>query len=86
MVEWANLSTPYDLFFLTCCHAKQGNAGRARACFDRAVTWLKTNSKRTGQGDAELKVFRAEAESLLRASFGSLPEDVFAGVPETSPK
>jgi serine/threonine protein kinase/WD40 repeat protein len=79
-----NLSTPYDLFFLTLCHAKQGDAVRARACFDRAVTWLKTNSKQTGQADQELKVFRAEAEALLRASFGDLPDEVFAGVPETA--
>jgi serine/threonine protein kinase/WD40 repeat protein len=76
-----NLSIPYDLFFLTLCHARQGDAGRARACFDRAVTWLKTNSKQIGQTAQELKVFRAEAEALLRASFGELPDDVFAGVP-----
>jgi hypothetical protein len=49
------------------------------------VTWLKTNSKQTGQADQELKVFRAEAEALLRAAFGSLPEDVFDRVPEARP-
>jgi tetratricopeptide (TPR) repeat protein len=80
-----NLSTPYDLVFLSLCHAKQGDASRARACFDRAVTWLKTNSKLTGQGDEELKAFRAEAEVLLRATFGDLPEDVFERVPEARP-
>jgi hypothetical protein len=63
--------------------AKHGDASRARACFDRAVTWLKTNSKQIGQKDQELKVFRAEAESLLRATSGALPDDVFAGVPQT---
>jgi hypothetical protein len=76
-----NLSTPYDLFFLTFCHAKRGDAGRARACFDRALIWLKTNSRQIGQGDQELKVFRAEAEALLRAAFGTFPDDVFAGMP-----
>jgi Tfp pilus assembly protein PilF len=80
-----NLSTPYDLFFLTLCHAKQGDAGRARACFDRAVTWLKTNSKQIGQADQELKDFRAEAEALLRATYGDLPDDVFDRVREARP-
>jgi WD40 repeat protein len=81
-----SLSIPYDLFFLTLCHAKLGHAGRARACFDRAVTWLKTNSKMVGQGDTELPAFRTEAELLLRATFGALPDDVFAGVPEFPPR
>jgi serine/threonine protein kinase/WD40 repeat protein len=78
-----NLSTPYDLFFLTLCHARQGDVGRARACIDHAVTWLKTSSHPIGQGDQELKLFRAEAEALLRATFGALPDNVFAGMPLT---
>jgi hypothetical protein len=50
------------------------------------MAWLKTNSKQIGQAEQELKVFRAEAEALLSATFGSLPDDVFADVPEAPPK
>jgi hypothetical protein len=34
--------------------------------------------------NADMKAFRAEAETLLRATFGDLPDDVFDGVTETS--
>ena len=80
-----NASAPYDLFFLALCHGKHGDAGQARAYFDRAVMWLKTNSKLVGQADQELTAFRAEAEALLHASFADLPDDVFAKVPEIRP-
>jgi Tetratricopeptide repeat/WD domain, G-beta repeat/WD40-like Beta Propeller Repeat len=78
-----NASAPYDLFFLALCHAKHRDASRARAYFDRAVAWLKTNSKLLGQADQELGAIRTEAEALLRASFGDLPDDVFAKMPES---
>jgi tetratricopeptide (TPR) repeat protein len=85
LVKNNNASAPYDLFFLALCHAKHRDAGRSRAYFDRAVAWLKTNSKLLGQADQELGAIRTEAEALLRASFGDLPDDVFAKMPESSP-
>jgi Tfp pilus assembly protein PilF len=76
-------SVPYDLLFLALCHTKHGDAGRARAYFDRALSWLKTNSKLSAHMDEELRAFRAEAEAVLRAAFGDLPDDVFAKAPGT---
>jgi WD40 repeat protein len=77
----SNDSAAYDLFFLSLCHAKQGDTVRARAYFDRAVTCLETKSNPSAATEKELRAFRAEAEALLRASFGVLPDDVFAKVP-----
>ncbi len=78
-----NSSVPYDLFFLALCHSRLGDAVRARADFDRAVTWLMANSKLPAPADEELRAFRTEAEALLHASFGDLPDDVFAQPPES---
>ncbi len=75
-------SFPYDLLFLALCHAKMGDSAQARAYFDRAVAWLDTNSKFEHPANDELKLFRAEAEAVLRSSFGDLPDDVFAKVPQ----
>jgi WD40 repeat protein len=74
-------SVPYDLFLLALCHAKQNEAAQARVYFNRALLWLKSNSKPLPPADEELSALRAEAEVLLRSSHAELPEDVFAKVP-----
>ena len=58
-------SAPYDLFFLALCHARNGDTGRARADFDRALSWLKANSSLPSDMADRLSTLRAEAEALL---------------------
>jgi len=68
----------FDLFFLAMAHQKVGHASQAQAGFYRAVRWWGEHKKLPAQYVPELTGFRAEAEALLRASFGDLPDDVFA--------
>jgi serine/threonine protein kinase/WD40 repeat protein/Tfp pilus assembly protein PilF len=58
----------FDLYFLAICHARQGDAARARACFDRAVHWVETQGKLPADDAEELRGFREEAAEAIQAS------------------
>jgi eukaryotic-like serine/threonine-protein kinase len=77
-VEWLERSLresqgeapAFDLFFLAMCHAKGGEAAKAKDCYDRAVRWVQENpsvlNNQPGWSQ-ELKSFQTEAEGVLAA-------------------
>ncbi|MGD0039111.1 MAG: protein kinase [Isosphaeraceae bacterium] len=74
----AGQSDAYNLFFLAMAHHRLGHADQARACFDRAVRWLRAQKSLLEQDTKELTEFRTEATAVLAGPAGEPPADVFA--------
>ena len=56
----------FDLYFLAMSHHRLGETVRARDYFDWAVRWTGTQKGLSAGHVEELKMFRAEAEELMR--------------------
>jgi serine/threonine-protein kinase len=55
-----------DLVFLAMCYQRLGKTARARECFDQGVRAFGAAKTLRAEEVAELEVFRAEAEAVLR--------------------
>jgi serine/threonine protein kinase/WD40 repeat protein len=56
----------YDLFFLAMSHHRLGETARARDYYDWAVRWIGAQGGPSAEYEDDLKMFRAEAEEVLR--------------------
>jgi tetratricopeptide (TPR) repeat protein len=54
-----------SLYFLALCHAKLGDAQKARECYDRGVAWQQ-QAKLDPRGVLDVEALRVEAEALLK--------------------
>jgi tetratricopeptide (TPR) repeat protein len=64
--EGNNQAAAFDLYFLAMAHACQGDATKARNCYDRAVAWIQEHPDQvTPEWKEELTSFRAEADGVL---------------------
>jgi WD40 repeat protein len=55
-----------DLFFLAMSHYQLGETARARDYYDWAIRWIGAQGRVSSEDEQDLKMFRAEAEELLR--------------------
>ena len=56
----------FDLFFLAMCHARGGDASKAKDYYNRAVKWLQEQQgKLSAEWRKELTEFHAEADAVL---------------------
>ena len=59
----------FDLYFLAMCHAKLGDAAKAKDCFDRAAKWHDEQRETlSATYQRELTQFRAEANDVMNAA------------------
>ena len=66
------VSLGFEEFFLAMIHSRLGDAAKAREHYDRAVRQMEQHKP----ADAELRRFRAEAESVLGLSPPPPPSDL----------
>jgi serine/threonine protein kinase/WD40 repeat protein len=55
-----------DLFFLAMSHHRSGETARARDYYDWAIRWIGAQGRLSAEDEQDLKMFRAEAEEVLR--------------------
>jgi serine/threonine protein kinase/WD40 repeat protein/Tfp pilus assembly protein PilF len=68
LAEGEEESAAYGLFFLAMCHARRGEAVKAKDCYERAMHWMQEEQDNlTPREKEELDAFRAEAEALLNS-------------------